>query len=475
MESGLRVLLLTGLAAAATGCSVFGRDAGPPEDAGASAPVISPEVERRKITTPEWREYGKRVFAGSSGLGELFFRLPTAFGFGGTPIRGALSFATLAAGLVAALACWKRERRGLLILGVIFIGVVLNIKAQSSIGAAYEPRYVVAYLPLYIAVIAWGFDAIAGLLARRSAKAGFATAAVALAGIAGFYAEPAWVCTELRGKPTPYRDIVVWMDEHLPAGTPVLTDRWFEPWNEFRIYHPQNVVMTFTVPDEPQDTFRQVNWRETARNFFERFPDAAFLEVARNYWNIADIGPWMWPRTNFVHKQTFTNAAGIRLRELGLANRGDYFAAATNRLLVDLYYNTREDVLGKWKAEGRGIGLWFGPGWRYEKSGPRQNIQTRDFMEWRALGAASAQLELHRLNGAADKAVLKVRGVSVGGLHSLTCAATGQRQDFPPGQMIEWTLGPVALTGDLTTIAVADSAWRADAAPLLIESVTIQP
>lgn len=53
MESGLRVLLLTGLAAAATGCSVFGRDAGPPEDAGASAPVISPEVERRKITTPD--------------------------------------------------------------------------------------------------------------------------------------------------------------------------------------------------------------------------------------------------------------------------------------------------------------------------------------------------------------------------------------------------------------------------------------
>ncbi|MBN8280639.1 MAG: outer membrane beta-barrel domain-containing protein [Gammaproteobacteria bacterium] len=53
MESGLRVLLLTGLAAAATGCSVFGRDSGPPEDAGASAPVISPEVERREVTTPK--------------------------------------------------------------------------------------------------------------------------------------------------------------------------------------------------------------------------------------------------------------------------------------------------------------------------------------------------------------------------------------------------------------------------------------
>jgi len=53
MASGLRVLLLTGLAAAATGCSVFGRDNPPLEDAGASAPVISPEVERREIKTPK--------------------------------------------------------------------------------------------------------------------------------------------------------------------------------------------------------------------------------------------------------------------------------------------------------------------------------------------------------------------------------------------------------------------------------------
>lgn len=53
MESGLRVLLLSRLAVAATGCSVFGRDAAPPEDAGASAPVISPEVERREVKTPK--------------------------------------------------------------------------------------------------------------------------------------------------------------------------------------------------------------------------------------------------------------------------------------------------------------------------------------------------------------------------------------------------------------------------------------
>jgi outer membrane beta-barrel protein len=53
MESGLRVLLLTGLVAVTAGCSLFGRDNPPMEDAAASAPVISPEVERRSITTPK--------------------------------------------------------------------------------------------------------------------------------------------------------------------------------------------------------------------------------------------------------------------------------------------------------------------------------------------------------------------------------------------------------------------------------------
>ena len=53
MASGLRVLLLTGLVAAATGCSLSGRDKAPLEDASASAPVISPEVERRPVSTPK--------------------------------------------------------------------------------------------------------------------------------------------------------------------------------------------------------------------------------------------------------------------------------------------------------------------------------------------------------------------------------------------------------------------------------------
>ena len=58
MESRVRILLLKGitlvvLGAGMTGCSLFGRDKPPLEDASASAPVISPEIERRRVQTPK--------------------------------------------------------------------------------------------------------------------------------------------------------------------------------------------------------------------------------------------------------------------------------------------------------------------------------------------------------------------------------------------------------------------------------------
>ncbi len=52
MESRLRVLLLTALVVFAGGCSLLGRDRAPVPESSASAPVISPEVERRSVSRP---------------------------------------------------------------------------------------------------------------------------------------------------------------------------------------------------------------------------------------------------------------------------------------------------------------------------------------------------------------------------------------------------------------------------------------
>lgn len=81
MESWLRLLLLTGLVAGATGCSLFGRDNAPVADAGASAPVISPQVERRKVNSPKIDTENFEVTA--------FYGLLSVEDFGSNSIYGA--------------------------------------------------------------------------------------------------------------------------------------------------------------------------------------------------------------------------------------------------------------------------------------------------------------------------------------------------------------------------------------------------
>ncbi len=85
MESRLRLLLLmalaTALATALSGCSLFGRDRAPVPESSGSAPVISPEVERRVIKEP-------RIDTEDFELG-LYYGLISVEDFGSNPIYGA--------------------------------------------------------------------------------------------------------------------------------------------------------------------------------------------------------------------------------------------------------------------------------------------------------------------------------------------------------------------------------------------------
>src|SRR5262249_37631426 len=128
---------------------------------------------------------------------------------------------------------------------------------------------------------------------------------------------PAFLCTKLDGKPTPYTKINAWVDSNLPPGALVLVDRWFEPWNEFRVEPSTNVISTYVLPNEPLDVYLQYHWRDTAINFFGHNPDAAYLEIAKSYWEKPEVGPWQWPRDHFARHVVIRNEAGLRLRGLG--------------------------------------------------------------------------------------------------------------------------------------------------------------
>jgi len=280
---------------------------------------------------------------------------------------------------------------------------------------------------------------------------------------------PAATATQLRGKPTPYKDIQTWVDRNLPPASLVLVDRWYEPWNELQVYPSTNVFFAFTVPNEPLDTFLQVRWRETAKQFFAKFPDAAFLEINRQYWEQPSVGPWDWPSQWFRQKVTFTNEAGVKLRHLGLANRGDFYGVYTNRLVVDLYYNTRDDVVQKLKSEGRRAYAFFGPGWGYEKLWR----QSRDFRDWRVLTSRAA-IDVYNLADEPVSIDVVLQGVAAGGAKQVE-AAPEVKKEFPGGKMQAWRLTLPRLAPGLTQIVLQDSLWDLGQVPLLVESLSAEP
>ena len=152
------------------------------------------------------------------------------------------------------------------------------------------------------------------------------------------------------------------VNSELPAGTLVLVDRWFDPWNELKVYNSTNVFFTFTVPNEPISAYQQNRWRDTAKAFIEAHPGSVFLEIHKTYYDVPEVGDWSWPHEYFGQHQRIENTAGIQLRNWGLATRGDFYAANTNRLVVDIFYDSEEDVLNRWRAKGQALGVIPGEG-----------------------------------------------------------------------------------------------------------------
>ena len=387
----------------------------------------------------------------------LLQRALAGMSFGGTPLRMGLSVFALISGASWFLAQRKANRPLLLvpIIPCIFVGLFLVARAVT--GAAFEVRYINALIPFHVALLAGGGLWLADRLRVRSAAVGIAVACVAL------MAYPAWLCTQLTGLPTPYRQIVDWCDSHLPPQAPVLTDRWLEPWNELRSHPGTNVVFTFTVPNEPLEKFQQIRWREGAQQFLERFPDAAYAEITKQYWHAPGVGPWAWPRGHFARHAAVTNSAGLALRHLMLAARGDFYWSTTNRLVVDFFYNTREDVMAARAKAGMSAFVYYGRGWGYTK--------TQDYRDWRVLNER-AVLELINLTSEPLQAKLVVRGVSIGGPREVISSAGGQFS-FPPNQLVEWVGAPLTLPPGVTPVELRVPAAAGQRQPFLLDSAAL--
>jgi len=358
----------------------------------------------------------------------------------------AVGLLVLSLALAVAVMIRRKEKHLVWIPGLMVLQLVLFALSRKASGATYDPRYMSGIMPFYLALIAYGLWNLPSLLPRKASPfAWIACAAAVAAGVPAAYLQ-----TRVTGKPTPYFEIVRWTDSNLPAGTPVLVDRWFEPWNELKAHPSTNVQFTFTIPNEPLDNFLKGNWRKTAEEFLVRNPDAAYLEIAKTYWDAPGVGPWEWPRKYFARHVTIANEAGLKLRKLGLATRSDFYSSNSNRVVVEIFYNTEEDVIAKARADGRSVLALYGPGWQYTKTG--------DYRDWRTI-PEKAEMRLWNLTDGPLTASPVLRAAAMGGPVRLRAKAPAlQVRDFPPNQLTEWTLEPMTLQPGMTTVILTPEA-----------------
>ena len=408
----------------------------------------------------------KALEVSGRGLGDLLYDFLTVPSWGGTPLRLAVSILLLGVGLWQLVrAALKAGTARLLILYFVG-GLVFYLIFRAITGAQYAVRYLCALVPVYLLVLTAGMERLAGwagsFFPRPSRYFGLATTLIPLS-LLGLQVYPAWLCTQLTGLPTPYKDIVAWCNTNLPPGTLVLVDRWFEPWNELRVHASTNVHFTFTIPNEPVDVFLQNRWRETARSFLERNPGAAYLEIAKEYWDVPEVGPWRWPRSFFRRHHAITNEAGLALRRLHLAAREDFYASNTNRVIVEFFYDRKADILEKWRRSGRSLGVLYGPGWGYTKS--------KDYRDWRVF-QGRATLFLENISNQPRKAVIEIEAMAYGGTKKVKLGPQ-LGYTFTSGKLDLWRAGPVLLPPGETAAELRDDLWDVSHIPLLVSNIRI--
>lgn len=409
----------------------------------------------------ERKDYWQNIFGDRLGNPWLDSgRILLAYVGGSGGLRLWASALCLLAGAAAVARQWKSERRlrlfGWLTAGTIVLLVTLHMRSAYPM----ENRHYANLFPLLailtaVGLVHWG-DWLMALVRHPAARRG--SLALASLFVLGLNAYPAWLATHLDWEP-PYAKVAKWADENLPAGTVIQCDRWYTPWNEFRINPSSNVVYTFTVPNEPIQAYTGSRWRETAKEFIAINPLAAYFE-GKTYWT--RLGPWKWPHDQFARKQEFTDEIASRLDQMGLFYRTRQLAFPRDWIPVTIYYNIEADLIARARASGKRWLSLFGPGWNYNKS--------QDYRDWYIL-RDEAIVRLHNLTTAPFDIQLDVTGLANQNTVTLTAGA-GPNAVFSPNQLQTRRLGPIPLAPGLNEIRLSKLAPAEPSSLLLVQRIS---
>ncbi|MEM7392212.1 MAG: glycosyltransferase family 39 protein [Verrucomicrobiota bacterium] len=392
---------------------------------------------------------------------KLIVTFPFAFTFG-TGILGVLLSIAVLNGMPFCAAKSTSFRRLMLLLLLEGLSIIL-ITAVIGKGKAkysyFAPLWPMVMVLCSMGVFGW-LHFVSGSNRRRVFQAAILGLVAVYCGVA---IKANWRST---GRPKPYKEILAWCNETLPQGAPVLVDRWFEPWNEFKVYASTNVHFTFTVPDEPLEAFKRNRWRTTVKDFCRKNPDTAYIELSKNYFDEPDIGPWTWPKSYFARHEQIRNEPGILLQRMGLNFRpgGRWMYEG---LVVDIYYNTREDMMRKMAKKRQFVFHNYGRGWGYEKD-ERLN-------DWRTM-KESAELQLIHVAQTPIVIELSLKARTKSGTKTVAWSGNPEMSHvFTSNAVQEWAVGRINVSTGIKSLNLTDPAWKRDRQPLLVEEVIIRP
>lgn len=418
--------------------------------------------------SPETKAESKRVMGGlQTPLVSFVWQLVKSAAWGATPLRASFLVFTGMITMAGLVLNRGRFRRAWIMTLFLLGGFMIYCLSLFAAGSYYGQRHVAYLLPLFLSVLCYGVWHASSFAFLRSAgipPAWRRVPAYLLAGAAvALSIHPAWLSTQLTGKPAPYAEIARWCDTHLPARTLVLVERWLDPWNELRVHNSTNVIFTFTVPSEPADVFTNLNWPGTAKEFFAHFPDAAYLE----YKSSERTRMGVVSNVFFTRSVAFTNEAGVKLARIGMAYRDEFYDPATNLLVCTIYYNTREDVIRHAREQGQSTLMLYEPSWGYVKLWQ----QLRDFRDWRIL-EDTATLDAYNLGPETNTVTLAIRGMAANGSKHVRIGTLGQA-NFQKNQLMEWRIERISLSPGLNKLVFSDARWAKARVPLLVDQIRV--
>ncbi|OGV61847.1 MAG: hypothetical protein A2498_11080 [Lentisphaerae bacterium RIFOXYC12_FULL_60_16] len=399
--------------------------------------------------------------------------LPQAMTWGGG-WRTVITYGLLVAAIVDGVLNRQKRKRLLYLVTVTLLVFIVLFVMQYYAGGNFEAvRYYTPVWTSLILVSGVGVLAVGQWLARvpglgRLGELGGSALASLLLGMA--MVNPLIWTVTLPATSIPYTVINRWMDANLPAGAPVLVDRWLEPWNEMKTHAPSNVVVTFTIPNEPVEMFKKYQWRDTAKQFLTRYPDAAYLEIVKQYFFDPTVGWWDWPRQYFRQRVVFTNEQALALARINMMPNpiATFPGSNTNRIITELFYNTRDDMIAIARREGRSWVLFYASGWGYHKLWP----QMQDFRDWRVLGDR-AVVDIHNLSDQSTQVKLRIRGAAPVAGKSIRIG-DGPGLAFPRGQVMEVESQVLELRPGANVFTISGGTGESARAPLLVETIFVQ-